>query len=879
MKPVGVDPDQHACDASAWRLLDSRSVRSSLGERFRLQASLHGPCLAVRDESERITYAELERRSLAVAEELHRVGATPGSRVVLLFVQGATSIASTLGTLLAGSVYVPLDRDEPDVRLRDLLERIGPTVVLTDDESAARVSELAPGLPIVKATRAVGRDSGTLPSVAPGAPAAIHFTSGSTGAPKGVVDCHRNIVHNALRYTVGLAIEPTDRLSLIQPPASSATMSSIFAALLNGAALFPYRLDTARLATLASWLRSEHITIYHSVPSILRRALAFAGELPDLRVVRLEGDRAYAGDMAVWRRHLRSGTTIANGLGITEAGLCRQLVVAVGDDLGDGIMPVGFPVADVDVEVVGDDGRPLETGAAGEIIVTSEYLATGYWDDARLTASVFTPAAGRPGARTYRTGDLGLLHKDGCLEYLGRRDGLAKVLGHRVEPAEVEAALAAVPGVDAIAVRIADDDRGEGRIIAYVAAAAPLEERSLRAAAEARLPAYMRPHHFVVMRELPASPNGKVDRAALPDLTTTTQPPHDSTDTFAGRVASIMEDVLGRPIGPDDDFFLAGGDSMGAVDVLLGLERLTGRRLPPSLLVQAPTVAQLADFLEADPPDRGPRLYGLTDSGPGLPLVLVPSHYGHALAYVSLAHHLAAVRPVFTSDVSVTDDATTAGRTFESIARQHLSAVAAARLDGPFLLGGFCFGGAMAYEMARQLSVEGMMPAGLFLLGVSPYDFPGLVPSGAKARWDRSMTPWGKLGRIARVAAGMTTSEGGRYASHELVRRGRTLARVNSRAGRERRRSRSRRNARMRTDVGHYHGPALAVPVTVILPSWSLSSYWDDPRGLWAGIGSDVDVRVVPGVERMMLGHPVVSTVAEIMTADPGSAALEPEET
>jgi thioesterase domain-containing protein len=258
--------------------------------------------------------------------------------------------------------------------------------------------------------------------------------------------------------------------------------------------------------------------------------------------------------------------------------------------------------------------------------------------------------------------------------------------------------------------------------------------------------------------------------------------------------------------------------------------------------------------------------------------VLVPSHYGHALAYVSLAHHLAAARPVLTSDVSVTDDAPTAGRTFEGIARQHLSAIAAARLDGPFLLGGFCFGGAMAYEMARQLSVAGMMPAGLFLLGVSPFDFPGLVPSGAKASWDRSMTLWGKLGRIARVAAGMTTSGGRRYASHELVRRGRTLARITSRAGRERHRSRSRRNARMLADAGHYRGPALDVPVTVILPSWSLSSYWDDPRGLWAGIGSDVDVRVVPGVERMMLDEPIVSVVAEIMTADPGSAAQEPEE-
>jgi thioesterase domain-containing protein len=177
----------------------------------------------------------------------------------------------------------------------------------------------------------------------------------------------------------------------------------------------------------------------------------------------------------------------------------------------------------------------------------------------------------------------------------------------------------------------------------------------------------------------------------------------------------------------------------------------------------------------------------------------------------------------------------------------------------------------MAYEMARQLGIAGMMPAGLFLIGVSPFDFPALVPAGAKASWDRSMTPLGLLGRSARVAAGMTAPEGRRYASDELRRRGRTLAQLASRADREQRRSRARRNALTLADVGHYRGPALAVPVTVILPSWSLSSYADDPRSLWAGIGSDVDVQVVPGVERMMLSEPVVSAVAKIMTSDPGS--------
>ena len=182
-----------------------------------------------------------------------------------------------------------------------------------------------------------------------------------------------------MRYTVALRIEAADRLSLVQAPSSSATMSSLFAALLNGAAVFPYRLDAASLGTLADWLRDERVTIYHSVPSILRRALAFAGQLPDVRVVRLEGDRAYGQDMAAWRRHFLPGTRIANGLGTTETGLCRQLVVCVEEEVADGIMPVGYPVTGMEVEVVADDGSALRAGATGEIAVTSRSLASGYW--------------------------------------------------------------------------------------------------------------------------------------------------------------------------------------------------------------------------------------------------------------------------------------------------------------------------------------------------------------------------------------------------------------------------------------------------------------------------------------------------------------------
>jgi amino acid adenylation domain-containing protein len=794
--------------------------------------------------------------------------------VVQLLDQGAASVAATLGTLIAGAVHVPLDGGEPDARLHSLLERVGPAVIVTDGPGSARVASLGVTTPTLRpdeqlpAPAPAGSASGSraVSAAAPDDIATIYFTSGSTGAPKGVLDRHRNIVHNAMRYTVALVITPADRLSLVQPPSSSAVMSSIFSALLNGAALFPYRLDAERLGGLAAWIEAERITIYHSVPSILRRALGFGGVLPDVRVVRLEGDRSFGQEMATWRRHFPPGTLVANGLGTTETGLCRQLIVRVEDEVPDGIMPVGHPVTDMTVRITDEQGDALQPGAVGEIAVTSRYLALGYLDDAALTAVAFTTDPLRPELRTYRTGDLGRLRPDGCLEFLGRSDGQSKVLGQRVEPAEVEAALATIPGVRAVGVRVVDDGSGEGRVVAWVVAV--VDESELRAGAAARLPAHMRPARWCRVEALPLTATGKVDRRAL------VEPADDAPTASAGtsdgleaQVTAIMRGVLRRPIGRHDDFFAMGGDSLGAVDVVLALERATGRRLPPSLLLGAPTVARITEAMAEGSLDGRPSLLAPAASGPGATLVLVPSHYGHPLAYAALARHLEGSRPVLASDASqAVDDGE--GEPLESIAARHVAAIRGARPEGPYLLGGFCFGGAVAYEMARQLALAGDAPAGLVLLGVSPYDLPDLVPGEDLERWEASGTLFGTMGRGLRFMRGLAGPDGRRYLADRGRQRARSFRSLASAEGRQRHRLRVSRNARLRPAVGRYRGPAVPIPVTLILPAWSLSAYCDDPVRMWARVGSRVSVHVVPGVERMMLREPVVAEVARIIARD-----------
>jgi thioesterase domain-containing protein len=311
-----------------------------------------------------------------------------------------------------------------------------------------------------------------------------------------------------------------------------------------------------------------------------------------------------------------------------------------------------------------------------------------------------------------------------------------------------------------------------------------------------------------------------------------------------------------------------GGDSLGAIDVVLALERVTGRRLPPSLLLGAPTVARITERLADGSLDGRPSITTAAATGSGTTLVLIPSHYGHPLAYAALAHHLAGGRPVLASDVSrLTDELQT--EPFETIARRHVAALRDARPAGPYLLGGFCFGGALAYEMARQLIEVGDPPAGLVLLGVSPYDLPDLVPSAALERWESSVTPRGKLGRAVGFARGLAGPVGRRYIAHRARQQARSVAALASAEGRDRFRARGRRNALMRPAIGRYRGPALPIPVTLILPSWSVGSYTDDPVDLWQGVGSRVTVRLVPGVERMMLREPVVADVARLIATDP----------
>ncbi|MGH7579589.1 MAG: non-ribosomal peptide synthetase [Gemmatimonadales bacterium] len=589
---------------------DRSALEESIGRRFERQADAHPGRLAVRMGEEAWTYDTLDRAANQVARELPALPEPHPPAVVLLIEQGPALVASILGVLKAGGIYVPLETAHPPALVATVLQQSRAGLILADGPGAALAAGAAPGVPLLRVDELLaGGGSGERPgiAVAANAPAYVYYTSGSTGRPKGVVDTHRNVLHNVMRYTNSLGIDRNDRLTLLQSASFSGAVSSLFGALLNGAAVFPYDLRRLGAAGLGSWVARERITIYHSVPALFRLAASGAGAFPDLRLIRLEGDQMSRRDWEVFRERFQEGCVLVNGLGATECGLVRQFFIHHGMPIGDGVVPIGYPVEDMDVQVVDEAGRPVAAGEVGEIAVRSRYLASGYHGRPDLTANAFVPDPSDPGRRTYRTGDLGRLHPDGRLDHLGRRDARLKLHGQWVDLAEVEAALLGADGVREAAARVHSGNPDQPRLVGYFVPrdGPPPAVSTLRAHLATRLPAAAVPAAFVMLSRLPLTDNGKLDRAALPppsperpDLVTGFVAPRTGLERA---IAAIWAEVLClERVGIHDTFFELGGDSLALIRVHGRLQLHLGAELPLVTLFEHPTIHALATHLQPD---------------------------------------------------------------------------------------------------------------------------------------------------------------------------------------------------------------------------------------------------------------------------------------
>ena len=690
-------------------------LEQSIPARFAQQVALHGDRLAVQCGADRLSYAELGRLAHGLARGLlARRGPDP-EPVVLLVRQGAPLVAAILGILEAGKFYVPLDPSAPAAELAQQIAASATRLIIADQECQPVAERFATADRVVWQLERIGSlAESDDPAIAPDAYAYVFYTSGSTGAAKGVVDSHRNVLHNVMRYTNALRIGADDRLTLLQAPHFSGAVSSLFGALLNGAAVFPFDLKRQSIGEIARAVVEHEITIWHSVPALFELLVETGQRFPSLRLIRLEGDQASRRHLELFRRAFGPGCTLVNGLGATETGITRQFFVGHDTAVTGNTLPLGYATEDMATLILGDAGEALGPGEVGEIAIRSHYLAVGYWRDPARTAAAFAPLPGGSGERLYRTGDLGRLRPDGCLEYLGRRDFRPRLRGRWVDVDAIEAALLALDDVQSAVVKVCQLSDGGAQLVGYVvptAGAAPASDALRRRLAE-RLPAESLPARFVLLDRLPLNANFKVDRNALPSpdplrprLETRFAAPRDPIEQ---ELALIWREVLGLDrVGIDDDFFDLGGDSLAALQVAHLVEERIATGLPVSDLLQAPTVALMAERLRAARPAGC--LVAIQPAGSQTPLFGVHDQSGEVLCFRELAARLAPDRPFYGLRMVKPGS-------IEEMAARHVEAIRAVQPAGPYLLAGNCFGGVVAFEAAQQLVGAGQRVALVVLL-------------------------------------------------------------------------------------------------------------------------------------------------------------------
>ncbi len=608
----------------AWNATDApTAIEGPIHRAIEAQAARTPDAVAVAHAGRSLTYRELNGRANRLARKLRALGVGPESRVGLGVERSDGMVVGLLGILKAGGAYVPLDPGYPAERLEFLLADASIEVLVTQSGSEARMPPGSARVVRVDDLEDSPADAEDLPGGSgPDHAAYVIYTSGSTGRPKGVTVSHRNLARStAARFDhypgqVGAFL-------LLGSFAHDTSVAGIFWTLAQGGRLvIPREGEHTDPEVLIRLVAEHRVTHLHSVPSLFRVVLAEApeGRLGSLRVVFFGGE-ACPPDLPPAIRRRLPRVEVHNEYGPTEATVwCTVHRCGPGD--GDGPVPIGRPIAHARAYVLDDRLDPAAIGAVGELYIGGEGVARGYLGRPALTAERFVPDpfGPNPGGRLYRTGDLARWRHDGRLEFLGRLDHQVKVRGYRIELAEVEAALLQHPEVGDAAVVAREFAPGDNRLVAYVipsGGSSPVPGE-LRRWLKRRLPPSHVPSYFQPLGAFPLSPNGKLDRAALPapdvDLATAEGPHEAPRDAAERLVAGIAAGVLARDrVGVHDDFFDLGIDSILAIQLVSRL-RQAGLRVDPAQIFEHPTVAALAALAVAEPAAKAPDDPGLDRS-------------------------------------------------------------------------------------------------------------------------------------------------------------------------------------------------------------------------------------------------------------------------
>jgi len=732
-----------------------------LHQLFEQQVERTPEVVAVVCGDQHLTYRQLNQRANQLAYSLLQRGVGPDTLVGLSCERSAQLLIGVLAILKAGGAYVPLDPTYPQERLAFMLHDTNTPLLVTQRALGERLPSFSGTLVCLDADESrIDQQPETNPTspVTPDNLAYLMYTSGSTGQPNGVALAHRGVVSLLTDFQQRQPIAAGDACSWWTSISFDVSVYELFSAWLAGGTLHVIP-EPVRLAgpALLEWLHSRHVRSAYLPPFLLADLAAWVHSSPtplDLRRL-LVGVEPIPEHLLLSICAQLPDLCLLNGYGPTETTICSTLYAVAPTGPSHQNTPIGRPVANTQIYLLDRHVQPVPIGVVGEIYIGGGGLARGYLNRPQLTAERFLPHpfSSQPAARLYRTGDLARYLPDGTLEFLGRRDSQVKLHGTRIELGEIEATLAQHPQVKQAAVLLRTSPPGnsaqpgghQSLVALWTPRGEPLSADELRSFLRDRLPRPLIPASFVMLDTLPLLPSGKVDRRALPVFAEAAleperafAPPGNPLEQY---LAQLWKELLKfEQVGLHDDFFALGGNSLLGAVLVNRLQEALKENISLVAIFDAPTLSELASYLEERHPDGVARLLGTSIKSPSerkanteaavLPPALVPIQPkgtrpplfcihpagGVVFPYYTLVPHLGKDQPLYGIQDPGLYDRHSPFTSIEDMAAAYLEALKTVQHEGPYHLMGWSVGGVVAYEMAQQLMRQGEMVAVLIML-------------------------------------------------------------------------------------------------------------------------------------------------------------------
>ena len=680
-------------------------------------------------EGRQLSYQQLNRQANQLARQLQTLGVGVESRVGLLMDRSLEMGIAVFGVLKAGGCYIPLEPDYPTERIRFIMEDSDAAVLITQTHHLSELAGVDRPIVVIDTVQtelATYPDENILCAANEENLAYIIYTSGSTGRPKGAMLPHRAIVNFCFWYNRHYGLNETDAMILKAPFGFDASVWEIFTSLANGGRVVVAKQDANRDPDyLIDLIERERVTSAFFVPTQLQMLIdhpRFA-ECHSLKLICCGGEAFRESLREAFNRVLPT-VRFDNFYGPTETCIGVLTWNSADNTADHPITPIGRPNDNCQLYLLNEALEPVPVGVQGELLIGGRQLARGYWNRPKLTAERFIDNPFGAG-KLYRTGDYVKWREDGAIEYIGRIDHQIKLRGLRIELGEIEAGLLAHPTVEQAVVIVREDQPNDKRIVAYLVGKKVADSAELRSHLKKFVPSYMIPAAFVTLPAIPISPNGKIDRRALPEPSVT-----PTVVTVSDAPRTILEQQLlslwraelqTNEIGIHDDFFELGGHSLSGVRLLATIEERIGRKLTLSTLLQAPTIAQLASLLE----DKGwqptwTSLVPIKPTGSKRPFFYVNAYMESVLNFNKLGKHFDPDRPFYGLQPQGLDGDRPIHSSVPEMAQHYLNEIRTIQPTGPYLLGGHCAGAWVAYEMAQMLTRRGEEVAYLAIVDVPP---------------------------------------------------------------------------------------------------------------------------------------------------------------